>query len=438
MGRGLNGSPPPYMAQTPNVKGPEGDHRRRTAVAVPRAWLIALTMLVVFPWLVLSAWYAWEEDLIGDLIAPVAAPEPVATADPGPWGRLTVTPIVISPPLEYVSTDWGPPGPPVWYFPNMTADQIQGALVGAGLPAGTAASIRTTAVPESRINGLAVQPSPAVVAALSPEVRASLYTLLARTRANYAQLHPFRFEAPTSDGWFRGSLIAPGTREQVDPLLYRDGAFLFFADLALLRDRLDREELRRLMKTLYRQSTVLASLAVPAEADLEGLAEYWGRGGRRTDLRPLLESVVDARGERAIDITHLLPAFARNHLYRYPEISPADLARPIIANCLWSALNFFSAEPDDRFLDVPYALERLREDYHVIQHGLELGDLIAFVDAEGDLFHIAVYVADDLVFTKNGTTPMAPWTLMSLASLQGYYRPLVSDPRLIYHRRNDF
>jgi hypothetical protein len=31
---------------------------------------------------------------------------------------------------------------------------------------------------------------------------------------------------------------------------------------------------------------------------------------------------------------------------------------------------------------------------------------------------------------------MAPWTLMSIKSLEGYYRPLAPEPRLIYHRRN--
>jgi hypothetical protein len=39
-----------------------------------------------------------------------------------------------------------------------------------------------------------------------------------------------------------------------------------------------------------------------------------------------------------------------------------------------------------------------------------------------------VYLADDLVFTKNGTTPMAPWTLMTVEGLEGYYRTLVREP----------
>ena len=61
-----------------------------------------------------------------------------------------------------------------------------------------------------------------------------------------------------------------------------------------------------------------------------------------------------------------------------------------------------------------------------------------FVDDEGDLFHVAVYIADDLVYTKNGTSPMAPWTIVTLDYLRGYYKGRATDLRLIYHRRNDF
>ena len=422
------------MAETP--KAPDAGRGRRAAtVSVPRAWLTAITILLVVPWLALSAWFAWRDDLSAGSDAPAEDPTPRSSTSSGPWGRLLLTPIVISPPLEYVSTDWGPPGPPVWYFPYMTADQAHAALVHAGLLDAAASRIRSTARPEPRIAGVAVQPPAEVIDGLPPDVRGRVYGQLAANRANYAQQHPFRFEGPT-DAWFSGSLMSPASRQAVEPLLYADGSFTFFADLARLRDRItDEEELRRVLKTLYRQPTVVMRLPVPADG-VEELAEYWGRGGRRTDLRPLLESVAGQDEQHAIDVTHLLPAFARNHLYRYPRISAADLTRPIIANCLWTALNFFSETPDDRFLDVPYALERLRTDYHIIQQGLRLGDIVVLVDAEGDLFHAAVYIAGDLVFTKNGTTPMAPWTLMSIRSLEGYYRQLAPNPRAIYHRRN--
>jgi hypothetical protein len=421
------------MAQTPRKSESDPSPKGATTVVVPRAWLVALTVLLVLPWLALSGWYAWEEDLI-DLSDD---PDSAYLADSGPWGALTLTPIVISPPLEYVSTDFSPVRQPTWHFPAVTPDALEALLVELGVPAGTATAIRATARAETRMGGIVVFPAPEIVEGLGPDVRARLYERLGRQGYNYDQTHPFRFEGGSFDSWFDGSLISPTTRRLVEPLIYREREYLYFADLPLVRQRVgDEDEIRRLVKTLYRQATVLVELTVDDQARIDDLATYWGLGGRRTDLRPLLESVASAGGERSVDVAHLLPSFARNHLYRYPRVSTADYSRPIIANCLWTALNFFGDEPDDRYLDVPYALDRLRNDYHVIQSELRLGDIIGFVDPEGDLYHAAVYVADDLVFTKNGTTPMAPWTLMTIEGLKGYYRSLVREPRLIYHRRN--
>ena len=83
------------------------------------------------------------------------------------------------------------------------------------------------------------------------------------------------------------------------------------------------------------------------------------------------------------------------------------------------------------------AIATLRQDYHIVESNYQLGDVIALLDAEGDLFHVVVYLADDLVFTKNGTSPVAPWTIMPLDRVKDYYRNQSENPRLIYHRRND-
>jgi hypothetical protein len=49
-----------------------------------------------------------------------------------------------------------------------------------------------------------------------------------------------------------------------------------------------------------------------------------------------------------------------------------------------------------------------------------------------------VYIADDLLFSKNGISAMAPWTLISLDDIKGYYRWRSENPRLIVHRRKGF
>jgi len=151
----------------------------------------------------------------------------------------------------------------------------------------------------------------------------------------------------------------------------------------------------------------------------------------------LIESVAGGAPGQFIDVIHLLPPFARNHLYCYPELSVADLDKPTVVNCLWTSLNFFLPNPDNRFLDAAVALKTLKEDYFVVETDFELGDIVAFLDEKGSIFHAAVYIADDLVFSKNGISAMAPWTLMSLNDVKGYYRGRSENPRLIVHRRKD-
>jgi len=144
-----------------------------------------------------------------------------------------------------------------------------------------------------------------------------------------------------------------------------------------------------------------------------------------------------ARARTARDVIHLLPSLARNHLYRYPKLTAADLDTSILANCLWTALNFFALEPDDRFLDVETSLDTLKNDYYIVEDGFQLGDVVAFLDENGMLYHAAVYLADGLAFTKNGTSPMAPWTIMSVEHIRAFYNVRAENARLIYHRRKD-
>ena len=59
-----------------------------------------------------------------------------------------------------------------------------------------------------------------------------------------------------------------------------------------------------------------------------------------------------------------------------------------------------------------------------------------FQSVSMDLFHVAVYLADGLTFTKNGTSPVAPWTIMSVDQLKQFYRRRAENPRTIYHRLN--
>lgn len=430
---------PAVTSTSKNVPAAATAEREKNPVSLHRTWLIVLAALIIIPWVIAGAIYFQRSaEPASSASAGPTREASVVSAAPGPWGEISLTRIVISPPLEYVAADWGRgSGPDEWYFPGTPTEVMEAFLLSTGLTREQVSQVRATARPEPRTNGVIVRPDPALVRSLSRQTRARLYLELAKTSLNFDQENAFRFHGSSTEEWLGGSLISAQTRQLVEPLIYRDGEFLLFADPEAIRSQVrDPEELRRLAKALLRQPTVLAKLTVRDERQVESLAEYWGRGGRRTDLRPLLESVAES-AEPTIDIVHLLPTFARNQLYRYPRLTAADFQKPVLANCLWSSLNFFNARPDDRFLDINVALNTLQRDYFIVESGFQLGDVVAFVDKNGNLFHVASYLADGLVFTKNGTSTVAPWVITTTDELKGYYRWRSSNPRLIYHRRND-
>ncbi len=414
-------------------------------VAVPRRWLIGLMACVVVPWLVVGGWW-WITSEPSDDLAPPAAVEAGVSPAVGPWGELSVTPIVISPPMEYVSRVWGELQPSVWHFPPMTGDELETLLRSFGLAAADAARLRTGARAADPVPGVFVTPEADLVARMSHEVRGNVYLWLAKSALsgytdrpiNFDQVSSYRFYGQSIDEWL-GAPVSAETRKLVEPYVYRRDGFMFFADIEQVRSRItNADELQRLAKQLLRHATVLVHLRVPPSVSLDDVAEYWGRGGRRTDLRPLLESAVRANGGAGlIDISHLLPTVARDHLYRYPRPTVEDLSRPLLANCLWTALNFFNPTPDDRFLDPEIALATLKSDYYVVQDNFQLGDVVAFADRHGNLVHVAVHLAGDLVFSKNGTSALAPWSILPLSRLRGHYAEYADDWQITYHRRKD-
>jgi hypothetical protein len=360
---------------------------------------------------------------------------PVLTATPR-WGHLTVTPIVITPPLEYIPTDAGPINPPRWHFAASVAPRFVDVLSAAGLSADDVEELRATARPDPG-GGVSVAPDPALLRRLAPDVRARLYAELSTNPLNADQLTAFRFHGSSIDDWL-GPDVTPDVRKLLDPLIYRDGDFLFLADLQSLRPQLGNGPVfQRLLKRLLAQATMEISVDVDDPSAIDELAEYWGRGGRKVDIRPVLEAAANNGVSHAVDITYLLPDLPRLLLYHYQKLNLTDLEKSELDNCFWTALNFFNDEPDDRYLDPKFALDHLQQDYYIVQDELQLGDIVALSDQRLNIFHVAVYLAEDLVFTKNGYFNLAPWTIEPMDRLKSHFLEHRDDWRVTYYRRKD-
>ena len=422
-----------------------------------RRMLAALTVLLVAPWLVIAAaahrgWLTVGSDreavsrteeaasesspASGSSAGPVSHTEAVASlpdgrrtisetvipGKPGPWGQLSYVPITLSLPDEFIFV---PPAnqPPVrWVFHGMSKEQAIELLQAAGVPAAEVTKLQGHAKWTVNPAGIALEPGDELLLGLSPDVRAKLYTRLVEFPENQRQIDPVWFRPDRLEEHLKQGGLSATSLELLKGLLYPQGpSLLLFADFEPALRRLpDEAERRRMVKVLMRKEALLARLRVGPQSDVEALASYWGVGGRHKDVLPLLKAMQRVEGGTEINIICLLPHFVRDHLWTYP-FATAGLDS-VKQDCFWSAFNFFNGDdPVDRFNDMAYIREVLKKDYYTIVKPAQLGDLVLLSTRNDAVVHAAVYVADDLVFTKNGESYTQPWILMRMADMVDTY-----------------
>ncbi len=354
---------------------------------------------------------------------------------PGPWGQLEYTRIAVEPPTEFIRVEDAEKLPLRWVFPGYTTDKLRSLFQTAELSPDQVKAL--LAATRSEGDALVTVPKSDLVYGLTQNGRRTIYSVLSRSPQNVAQGSAFSFRPEFLDERIAGSGLAPTTVSLFKRFLYPHGNLLLFADLNIVVPLLpDRDEKVKFIKMVSRKTTLLVDLKVGPETDVNRLVDYWSFGGRAKDVRPLLDSLARVAGGCDIDIAHLLPQFARRRLYTYPAPDGDPLVQQRDSH--WTSLNFFNAIPDDTFTDTRVALERIKNDYYTIVGDLRMGDLVLLALPDGRVFHSAVFLADDVVFTKNGGSIMQPWMLMQIDDLISYYSAFVPEEtplRLIFARR---
>lgn len=384
-------------------------------------WCI-VALVVLGPWGVL-AWVLRPAETPSPLPEKLAAIKVTSTPPlpikRGPWGQLESTRIMIEPPEEFIPTELGDLQP-CWVFRGYSDAKLDALWAEAGLTAEQRKSLADSARRDRPDpDTLVIRPDPELILGLSTAARAKIYVTLAEFPENGPQREPFRFRADMVDEWFAGSKVAPATITLTRQLLYPRHISVYFSDHQVVLDRLPVSERTTYLKTLSRKSALLVKVRVQAEADVDELARYWGRGRRAKDVRPLLQSLLSQPGGGVIDLVHLLPHFPRGLLYTYPL--PSERTKDGTHDCHWTSFNFYNDEPDERFTDIDFVKKKLFEDYYLVQGEPALGDIVMFLQPGGVVVHSCVYVADNIVFTKNGPSYAVPWLLSELNNVIAFY-----------------
>jgi len=359
-----------------------------------------------------------------------------APAQIPPWGELSVRDIRIKPPEEYSAYELQNIVPPVWRFDGTSVDRVRQTMLSSGLTPGQVGR----ALVDSKVaisNGtVLVSPEGELILSFSPQTRAKFYHELARNEGNERMRFPFCFSKNEFEETFAAEKVSPATTELVRKLMYSRGAVQCFSDSEfVLQGVKDKKEQMRLLSALSSQSAVMAAVRIRPDTDIDKLLGYWARPGgiRVKDVQPLLESLKGVPDGR-VSLVYLLPQFARQRLYTFPmPPRPGDAAM----DCHWSTMNFFNEVPDDHYNDPGYMVKCLLANYYQIAAPTQYGDVILFLNGEGNnAIHSAVYLAGDLVFTKNGNNMAQPWMVMHLAELTAKYESDGPAKIVVYRNRN--
>lgn len=363
------------------------------------------------------------------------APPPGTALRAGPWGDLETIRITISPSEELIPAGWSKQLAVSWYFANHNEESLRqflGSLNLTEVQKTTLLNVETWTVEQS---GIVIQPDGDTVLSLTPEVRSALYLALARSDRNMPHHQPW--SCRTED--FERALVASGLTEEsqtaIRQVAYVRGRRTFVSDSFTILNRvLEREEKLRITRLLSSASTYLVKIRVTKDTDIDSLVSYWGGRGRRKDLRPMLESLAALPAGGTLDIAHLLPAFGRQRIYIYPH--PAQAVDGVRRDCHWTSLNFFSLIPDDRFGNSEEAQRYIVEHYYGIGETPQFGDLVFFSLPTGEIIHSCVYLAANLVFTKNGDSIRQPWSIMDLDDVTDLYSVMSADGVNVQYWRN--
>lgn len=419
-------------------------------VATFRSWLSPLFLAAVVS-VGSAVAEAPREQILQIDTAPPASVRPATTAPAflqsadvtegaaGTWGQMQYIPIVLEMPENYATVEQAVAVHDKWNFAfrsRAKASEFMGSL---GVTPEQLARIPDSAWKETD-SGSTLEPPDAFLLDLAPETRAKLYAQLVRDPVNDFAIDPTWFRAGRVDFRLRGSGLSDGSISLLKRLLYSgpDDMLLFNDEKAALRAIADPQEQVRFLKAIERKRSLMARLLITPETDTQALSKYWGKGGRETNILPLLDSVrynaeAGVENPGRINILSLLPPFVQLRLYRHAELNVPQNKLP--EDCFWTSFNFFNDVPDDRIHEPGYINQLLARAYIKIDHPTELGDVVLIADSQGNALHAANYIADNIVFTKNGLRATSPWMLAPMRDVIDTYRIRYEPLKIYYYRR---
>ncbi len=339
----------------------------------------------------------------------------------GPWGELYMVPFVIAAPDELIPVRSIESGGTHWVFKNSMPGEVAHFLEAAGVPEDQRTALLAAPIGEARGIDFELTPTPDMVFALPENARQTIYRKLAQFPENRSAF--YFIHKDTMRDRFDDSGVAKETLDRFRTLCCEHGEYLVLGGLpALLAKLPDYDEKLRFTKALTRQKTMLVRLRAGKNFNSKGASDYWAKSSWAPDIRAILDGVERIPGGTFMSIVPLLPPLPASEVYFYPVVqSLRPDAAPVIRDCHWTSLNFFRDPAETKPADPASFTRDLAADYFPIAGDPRYGDIVILATPAGEILHSAVFIADEIVFTKNGSTAIFPWMFSTVTDLLKQY-----------------
>ncbi len=342
----------------------------------------------------------------------------VIKGNPGLWGEIESYYTFLEPPLETIDLITIPSEQTEWHFFDMSLLQLDAFLGSAGVTPQQHSALMDPSRIFSNGEHHRLFPTPEVITTLSSASRNTIYRVLGQWEENPFHHKPFFIENPNLSQWFYGTGLETSQLQSIARLVYgSSNSGLLFSDLPyLLRDIESGSEEKKLLTALCRVRTLVPRIRISDSDNFENIARYWTSGYRNKDILPVMESVIKTEGVEMLDIAHLLPPTPRKHLFTFPGTNEGVSGR--YPDWLWTSINFFNFIPLSRYADSTSGTEYFHKNYVPIPAPEQFGDLILVrKESNGEFLHGCIYIADDIVYTKNSASLFSPWVLSRIKNL---------------------
>lgn len=338
----------------------------------------------------------------------------------GPWGQLEYFEALLEAPMELVKASQPTSIRTRWFFGKMDPDAVASFLLTLKLPQDLESQLTDRERWMQSAEGTTIYPKTDTILALPPQMRNTLYRTLAKWPENEYHTEPEIIYGESVKKWLAGIEVSPEVLDFIEKTSYATPSARLFADTpAVLALASSEKERISILRAFSRTPTLVAKVRIK-EGNPQDLKDYWNKGTRFKDTSTFLTSMLRYDALEKIDLVHLLPAEVRKILYTFPR--PSQTRSGYLPDCHWSSLNFFNTSPIERLSDPPQATAYTLENFDRVSPPYELGDVLFFTDVDtGDAYHSCAYIADDIVFTKNGRSPLQPWILMKINKVKDLY-----------------